>query len=262
MTPTLTQLFRLAGRWRLRDGMGDALGTVRDRFQAARGLRLALLASTALVMAGVLPVARPVQAQDATWTGSFSGVYTGGVNWSTGAMPTGTAFFGASARTSITIGGAPPDGGINIGGWTFNPGASNYTTTNATSAFLKFTGAGIVVNGGSVTLNNNRDLYFVNSSSAGAATINNGSNLEFDDTSTAGSATINNNGYLVFNGSSTAGTANITHSNDIFNFQGSSSADHAQILNLSLLQFYDSSSAGSAAITNKNSLAFYGVSSA
>jgi hypothetical protein len=44
-----------------------------------------------------------------------------------------------------------------IGGWTFNAGASNYTfNIPASGAFVQFLGAGIVINGGSATITNIR----------------------------------------------------------------------------------------------------------
>jgi hypothetical protein len=40
----------------------------------------------------------PVAAQDATWLGNpGSGTFNTGSNWSTGSVPTGTAFFDASS---------------------------------------------------------------------------------------------------------------------------------------------------------------------
>jgi hypothetical protein len=114
-----------------------ALGKVTDRFGTTRRLRAALLASTALVMASMLPAAGPARAQDATWLASpGSGDFNIGANWDTGSVPTGTAFFGASYATSLTF----SSGTTVVGGWTLNVGASAYSYTN--SQFLGFNGAG------------------------------------------------------------------------------------------------------------------------
>ena len=106
----------------------------------AHGRRL-LLASSALVIFG----AAPGLAQNATWLQSpGSGDYNTGSNWSTGTVPTGTASFGQSNVTALTVTVI----NTQVDDWTFNPGASSYTITNAAS-HTRFNGAGIVVNGGS-----------------------------------------------------------------------------------------------------------------
>ncbi|MEO6842386.1 MAG: autotransporter domain-containing protein [Bradyrhizobium sp.] len=104
-------------------------------------------------------------------------------------MPDGTASFGISSVTGISF-----STGASLGGWTFNAGASNYTFTTSTSQFLTFTGAGIVVNGGSVSITNSNALEFNNNSTAGNASITNNSSLMFLDNSTAGNASITNVG--------------------------------------------------------------------
>ena len=120
-------------------------------------LRLALLAGTALVA--------PAHAQDATWhTAPVSTNFSTGLNWDTGFRPTGTAFFGTSTITNLSFAND-----VTIGGWTFNANAANYSFSN--NRILEFTGAGIVVNGGSATISNSGDLYFRNASSAGIASI-------------------------------------------------------------------------------------------
>jgi hypothetical protein len=125
----------------------------------------ALLATTALVaVAALLPgVAR---AQDATWLAApGSNNFNVGTNWSTATVPTGTAFFDTSAVTSLTFSAA----NTVVGGWTFNPGASSYTFTNAQT--LTFNGAGVVINGGSAAITNSGVVNFNGSSTAGSATI-------------------------------------------------------------------------------------------
>ncbi|WP_271588087.1 autotransporter outer membrane beta-barrel domain-containing protein [Bradyrhizobium sp. CCBAU 53415] len=200
--------------------------TGKDYFKATRRLRAALLTSSALALAWALPAAPSRAASNGTWLASpGSNDYGTGSNWDGGFVPVGTASFGTSDITSLVITSA------SVGGLTFNAGASNYTfTVNST---LNFTGAGISVNGGSATINNNSDLVFYGSSTAGNATINNYSDLQFVDNSTAGNATINN--------------SNI---GSILTFYNSSSAGSATITNSYIVQFRDNSTAGNAAIVN------------
>jgi len=102
-------------------------------------LRRALLASSALCLASALPAA----AQDATWSSApGTGDFNTAANWTPGAVPSGTAFFGTSSKTALSFSSY-----TTVGGWTFNAGASNYSFSN--SQFVNFTGAGIVINGGS-----------------------------------------------------------------------------------------------------------------
>jgi len=137
--------------------MGDVLAAgrrdqcVETTERARRGLlrrRLlgTLLGSTALVTASL------AQAADATWLASpIDNVFQNAANWSTGAVPMGgdTAFFGASSITSLSLNISL--GSIVLGGITLNPGAPSYTL-NA-SGRVEFNGAGIVTNGGSLTIN-------------------------------------------------------------------------------------------------------------
>ncbi|WP_051380340.1 autotransporter domain-containing protein [Bradyrhizobium sp. WSM1743] len=224
---------------------------------ATRHLRAALLTSSALALAWMLP-AVPARAQDATWLASpGSNDYGTGANWDTGTKPTGTAYFSASNITDLSL-----FGGVTVGGWTFNAGASNYTF-DLSSSQLTFTGAGIVINGGGVTINTgNLNLYFRNTSTAGGATINNnGSLVQFFNSSTAGTAAISNNGGVQFSNSSTAGTAAISN-NGFLEFFNTSTAGSATITNNYATTFYENSTAGNAAITNTNLILFYGHSTA
>ena len=117
-----------------------------------------------MLAAGAL-VSRPAGAQDATWLASpGSADYNAGANWSTGTVPTGTATFGASSITNLTN-----STNTNVGGWTFDASASAYTFAN--TGFQWFNGAGIVVNGGSISIDNVAFTYFNNSSSAGTAHV-------------------------------------------------------------------------------------------
>ncbi|WP_354181371.1 autotransporter-associated beta strand repeat-containing protein [Bradyrhizobium sp. LA6.1] len=167
-------------------------------------MRTVLLVSSALCLASTLPAA----AQDATWSSTpGTGNFNTAANWIPGAVPTGTAFFGTSSRTALSL-----SGGTRVGGWTFNAGASNYSFSN--SQLLTFTGAGIDIQGGSATINNNSGgtTFFDNTSTAGSATITNSgaSYMGFFNSSTAGSASITNNATLDFGDASTAGSATIT----------------------------------------------------
>ncbi|PHR18166.1 MAG: hypothetical protein COA41_10285 [Sphingopyxis sp.] len=128
------------------------------------------------------------------------------------------------------------------------------------SQFVTFNGAGIIVNGGSVTIDNRLEFYklsFNNASTAGTATIENEGRLEFNDNSTAGSATINNGESLNFNDSSTAGSAIITGGAI---FRDSSTADSATINDGA--GFVGNSTAGSAIINYTRGGTFRGFASA
>jgi autotransporter-associated beta strand protein len=218
-------------------------------------IRAALLASSVLMGTG------PALAVDATWNAAGTGDYNTAANWTPATVPDGTATFGLSAQNAVTMSSAS-----SVGGWTFGIGASAYTF--GLTDDLTFNGAGIVINGGSVTIANNLGvLRFTNSSTAGSATIanNNGSILQFNNTSTAGSATITNNSgtNLQFLNGSTAGSAAIT--NDSFvNFVDTSTAGSANITNNNshAVRFFNSSTAGSATITNNGNLQFFNGSTA
>jgi outer membrane autotransporter protein len=207
-----------------------------------------LLATVSGVALG-LALASPAAAQDATWLANPVSVdFNAAANWSPATVPTGTALFDVSSATGLSI---LLD--TVIGSWTLNAGASNYRFTNF--AILDFNGAGIVINGGSATIDNFDILQFFNSSTAGSASIYNTGLLLFRNSSTAGSATITNSpgNLLQFLNSSTAGNATITN-NGTMAFSATSSAGSATITNsnASLLQFFNSSTAGSATITTNN----------
>ena len=195
-------------------------------------------------------VAFVAPARSQTWDGS-SGNYNDPGNWSPTGVPTNTdtAIFGTLGQTALSF-----QSSAQVGGWTFNSGASNYTF-NASQFGLSFEGSGIGINGGSATINVSSSGYvaFHNSSTAGNAIINNNSFTYFYDSSTAGYAviTVTGNSQLAFLGSSTAGNAAITNnggSNTVFT--GSSTAGNAVITNNSggFTYFTDNSTAGSAAL--------------
>jgi hypothetical protein len=73
-------------------------------------LRVALLATTALAA-----VSTPAAAQNATWLANpGSGDFYDANNWSPNSVPTGTATFGTSATTTLTLGTAGSIGGLGL----------------------------------------------------------------------------------------------------------------------------------------------------
>jgi autotransporter-associated beta strand protein len=238
------------------DGSRDGLGVAKRRARRGR-MQTLLLASSALIAAAL-----PAAAQDATWNLNGTGDYNTGANWTPNTVPTGTASFGTSNQNNVSFSSAFS----SVGGWTLNAGASNYTFTIGNAQVVQFTGAGIVVNGGSAAITDDGSLQFVNSSTAGSATITISSNffgglLEFRNSSTAGNAVITNNANLNFFNTSTAGNATITN-NETLSFNSSSTAGNAIITNDNLMVFHNSSTAGSAVITNNDLLFFVDSSTA
>jgi autotransporter-associated beta strand protein len=203
-----------------------------------------------LALAALCGAPAPAFAADATWLASPSdGNFNNTANWSGGVVPNGTATFDASSMTSLSF-----SAGVSMGGWTFNPGAPAYTFTSGQN--FEFTGAGIIVSGGSVAITNNSFFSFRNASAAGPAAITNNNLMIFWNTSTADNATITNNDTLQFTDTSTAGTAMITSNSGGggVSFHGSSTAGQATITNNSgaNLNFWDTSTAGDATITNNS----------
>jgi autotransporter-associated beta strand protein len=211
-------------------------------------MRAHFLATTAAV---ALLAAMPAYAQDATWLQNpGTADYNTAANWSPAAVPTGTAFFGATNVPNLTFSSAA----VGVGGWTFNAGAPAYTFDLGANA-LFFNGAGIVINAGSVTINNLISLSFIGASSAGGAVINNASSatIGFNGTSTAANAVINNAGRISLGEQGGLGSATIANTGFI-SFQNQSRGDNATINNGSFgaVSFFDTSTAGSAIITNNN----------
>src|SRR5258708_7056573 len=154
---------------------------VRGKAERMR-VRRVLLAGVALIWA--VPVAAaPVAAApvaDATWNLNGTGDFNTAGNWTPNTVPGGTAFFGTSNQNNISFSAS-----TTIGGWTFNSGASAYSLTNS-GLILDFSGAGIVINGGSAAITNFGLLNFNNSSTAGSTTIDDRRGITtFLDTSTA-----------------------------------------------------------------------------
>src|SRR6516165_2385822 len=82
-----------------------------------------------------------------------SGDYNSVGNWSpTVAVPSSldAASFSISTITSLFGNGVTDQ----VGEWIFNPGAYQYSFANGISNLLEFVGAGIVINGGGITIVN------------------------------------------------------------------------------------------------------------
>jgi autotransporter-associated beta strand protein len=137
---------------------------------------------------------------------AFSTIYEDGANWTSGIIPgaSDTAFFGTSNQRNILITASD-----KVSDWVFNPWAETYKFTISINERISFFGAGIVINGGRVNIDNQYDLDFSNNGSAGSAVITNEHRLAFFDGSNAGSAHITSNGNVEFWGDSSAGNATI-----------------------------------------------------
>ena len=200
---------------------------------------------------------------NATWSATpVSGVWNSGVNWVGAAVPTGTATFGLSSTTALSLSSPAAINDI-----AFNAGASAYTITLALVNNLSISGGGItnssgitqnfVLNGGAGTITPTI-IAFTNSATAGDGvrfTLNGGvgsgmgsqSQVTFDNTSTAGSAsfiihsgTPTTMGCLVrFLGSSTAGSGSFTTYGPSYLIEDSGG-----------VSFLNSSTAGSGSFTN------------
>jgi autotransporter-associated beta strand protein len=243
----------------------DAVASGRSRGFTVRLPRQSIASIGAAVVAALLSLsAVAAHAQNATWNLNGNGDFNTNTNWTPGTVPTGTAFFGVSNQNFVAFSANT----TTIGGWTFNAGASNYNFSINSNNGITFNGAGIVLNGGAVTITNNTVLDFSSSSTAGRATIINNSNAAgFRGSSTAGNATIiNQNGaVLSFQDSSTAGNATIVINgtpNSGVQFSDASTAGNAIINNNSQLTFFNNSTAGNATINNDNQLLFQGNSNA
>jgi hypothetical protein len=109
----------------------------------ASRMRAYLLATTA----SVALLTATAHGQDATWLGGGQD-FSDPRNWSPPVVPTGTAFFGPTASTSLFFFET-----TNVGGFTFNAGAPNYSfnfDVPGRPNSVTFTGAGILNNSSSV----------------------------------------------------------------------------------------------------------------
>ncbi|MEA2884599.1 MAG: fibronectin-binding autotransporter adhesin [Bradyrhizobium sp.] len=177
---------------------------IKDSAVSARAI--SWLAAPLLVTLSIGATA--ARAQDATWSPApVSNDFNTDANWTPATTPTGTASFGLSNTTSLTL-----STGTTIDTFRFNADAPAYRF-NLNGPFLEFTGTGIV--------NNSANLHTIDAFGL----------LQFDNTATAGNAVINNTpGSTTFTGSSTAGTATITNSGGgLLSFTDFSTAGSATI---------------------------------
>jgi autotransporter-associated beta strand protein len=225
------------------------------RIKRAAWLASTALASTVLASGLIVAAISPAMAQNATWLNApGSANYNDGANWTPAGVPTGTASFGTSGVTALSL-----TSHTTVGGWTFNAGAPAYSFTADPYLNLNFTGAGIVTNGGSATIvSNGGNVNFSNTATAdSAAIVSNGSNVNFSNTATAGSATIvvSNGGNVNFSNTATAGSATIVSNGGIVNFSNTATAGSANITANFFTVFTGTSTAGSATI-NANTVFF------
>jgi autotransporter-associated beta strand protein len=162
-------------------------------------------------------------------TSPASGDYNSVGNWSpTVAVPSSldAASFSISTITSLFGNGVTDQ----VGEWIFNPGAYQYSFANGISNLLEFVGAGIVINGGGITIVNSSFGFceFYNFSSAGNAAFVNSHVIEFHDFSTTGNATISNLHILEYFDYASAGNAVIVN-DDVTEFDDFSTASSASI---------------------------------
>lgn len=146
-------------------------------------LRLALLMGTALGCTG------QALALDASWSGAVDGNFGTPGNWVGGAVPDGTASFGASPVTSLGNVAL----GSSFGGFSFGGTTGPYSFSGVSG---NFTGGGIVNADPfvpSLDIASGGTLGFLNSASAGNAALNAtaaGSSLVFGGTSSGGAAAV------------------------------------------------------------------------
>ena len=169
----------------------------------------------------------PAHAQDATWLpNAVDGDFSNPANWSSGAIPTGTAFFGPSTQT--TIGNTL---NATLDALVFNAGASAYNLNDSSFAL---NGAGIVNNSSNVqTFDATALVFFSNSATAGNANVNFVADnfVFFQDSTSAGSANIVNNSSVTFSQTATGGNATITTANGATTeFHNNSTAGNAQLI--------------------------------
>lgn len=222
-----------------------------------RRVLMASTALTALVLASGMSI-EPAAALDGVWIATpVNNNFNDGQNWDSGSLPTGTASFGASNTTNITV-----TSSATLGEMVFDAGASNYTFST-TFQTVTFAGRGIVINGGSATFNMTGGMFvamsFWNSSTAGTATIT-GSGLSFFGQSSGGFANITNDSISLSN-SATLGFATVNNLGSLVLFDNST-AGNATIDNHGSVEFVNASNAGSAAIANRSgSVVVFGQSS-
>jgi autotransporter-associated beta strand protein len=228
-------------------------------------------------MAGVCLGAVNAHAVDGTWLAApATSDWNTGANWTSGAVPDGTATFDTSNQNSITFSSSStfiqtiqfasfgssftfslPNGTLNITGEGIRIASQAFTATptfnQSLDGSLRFfgsatassTNAGGMNGGTSISNNDTGTTFFANSSTAGHASIVNinnpfGGGTTFGDQSTAGFATIQN-----FTSAVGGGTT----------FRDQATAGSASIFNSSvgITTFQGQSNAGSAKIENDSS---------
>jgi autotransporter-associated beta strand protein len=206
-----------------------------------------LVLAAAVAVAGVAHT--PALAQNAAWKANpGSNDFNTGSNWTGGTRPTGTATFGQSNTTTLSI--SRPVTTLDT--LKFTGGAPAYTFNIGVADLLQLTGSGIVNN------------------SANAPTFNlNGGGIFFRKNASAGNANINldNFGLTAFIGNAGAGNSRIVLTNGSgLQFVGQSHADDARIIikSGSSALFGAQSDADHAAITVKagSGLGFFAQSTA
>lgn len=231
-------------------------------------LRRAALATTALVGTPVLALA-----QDATWAGPGTD-FAAPSNWSTGAVPTGAATFGAQGPTTPTIGAGTSR---SLGTLNFAAGAQAYvlnlsgaqatltlsqggianasgitqTILLADQTTLRLQGTGTI--GGNVTIRGTgspatASLALTGSATAGLARIENAT-LSLVDSASADSATLVG-GRIVANGTSTLANATLelTGTSSVGG-QATLGASRITVLSGGVLRAISGATGGTAAIT-------------
>jgi hypothetical protein len=123
---------------------------------------------SALLVAGACVDPQAALAQDALWTGTTSGDWNTISNWSTGAVPLGTASFNSAGATKAIAFSSPS---TSVGTMQFASAASDYTFTVFSFAgqTVSLGGQGIVGSSGNPVINvisgfNAVNLRFTNSS--------------------------------------------------------------------------------------------------
>src|SRR3984885_7190488 len=203
----------------------------------------------------------PVRGQDATWLPSPSTEsFNDGVNWTTGVVPTGTAFFGESGQTAPLIEADTPLNQIQF---------TSYATSEYTIG-VGFVGPATLTLSGPGITNLSSNPQGIELGSSGTLILNSGSTAGDNNThytnlggaivfnsSTAGSADFQNEnsntttGTITFNNSH-AGTGEIDNDAGTVTFDNRSNADSVKLFSgatgPSAVIFSGGSTAGSAEI--------------
>ena len=200
-----------------------------------RTLRHDVWVLSAIILLGTVAA----HAQDAAWLPApLTGDWNTGTNWTPNIVPTGTATFDVSNKTTVTF--SSPNTSVST--LLFNTAAPAYTFNLSGSSRFNITAGGIVNN------SSNGQIFTVSSVAlplavlsingiAGNATIinNNLGETDFVGLGSAGTANIttNSGGITTFQQQSTGGTANITTNNGgltVFEENPSGGGDQARLI--------------------------------